>query len=66
MLASICWACYFLGMAAKKTPKKPKLETFTTRLTPGTKQRLKVAAANHNVSVQALVNTGIMMALGDL
>ena len=55
------------SMAQKKRPKKSeKLETFTTRLPPGTHQRLKVAAAHHQVSVQDLVNKGILMALGDL
>lgn len=57
-------------MAARKRTKKippvPPLETFTTRLPIGLHMRLKVAAAHHKVSVQALVQRGCEMALGDL
>jgi len=57
-------------MAAKKRKAKlvpvPPLETFTTRLPLGLHVRLKVAAGYHKTTVQALVQRGVEMALGDL
>lgn len=59
-------------MAAKKRkakpaiPPVPPLETFTTRLPLGLHMRLKVAAGYHKTTVQALVQRGVEMALGDL
>lgn len=59
-------------MAAKRrktktaVPPVPPLETFTTRLPLGLHVRLKVAAGYHKTTVQALVQRGVEMALGDL
>ena len=61
--------CYSSGMAAKKKRKPTPaadLIMVSTRVPSDTHQRLKVAAAFHRLSVQELVNKGILMALGDL
>lgn len=53
-------------MAAKKTPKKQPGVMVSVRFPPELKRRLKVAAAHHGVTLEALIRKGAEMALGDL
>jgi hypothetical protein len=47
-------------------PPVPPLETFTTRLPLGLHIKLKGAAAVNKTTVQALVQRGVELALGEL
>ena len=68
MLATESGACYSWGMATKKKKQaaKPRLVMISTRIPLDLHHRLKVSAVSHKLTVQEMVNTGILMVLGDL
>jgi len=53
-------------MVAKKPSKKPGTAVVTLRMTKEFHKRLRIAAAHHEVTIQALVLKGAQMVMGDL